>query len=76
MMARLQIDKDERTDTATQHATTVASANQANTTMESQIQTLLAQAQALQLVNTSNHGINYGRGRIRSDGLGRGCAQP
>ena len=37
MMARLQIDEDEHTATATQHATELASANQANSTMESQI---------------------------------------
>ena len=43
MMTRLQVDEDERATTATQHATTLASANQANTTMESQMQTLLAQ---------------------------------
>ena len=49
----LQINKDECTATATQHATELASANQANTTMESQMQTLLTQVQALQLANTS-----------------------
>ena len=43
MMARLQVYKDECTATATQHATKLASANQANATMESPIQTLLAQ---------------------------------
>ena len=52
MMARLQVDKDEHTATATQHATKIASANQANATMESQMQTLLTQVQALQLANT------------------------
>ena len=35
MMARLQIDKDERAATAIQNATKLASANQANATMES-----------------------------------------
>ena len=77
MMARLQVDKDEHTATATQHATTLASANQANATMESQMQTLPAQFQALQLANTPNHGINngYGRGRRRNDGRGRERAQ-
>ena len=35
MMVRLQVDEDERTATATQHATKLASANQANATMES-----------------------------------------
>ena len=71
-MARLQVDKDEHAATATQHANALASANQANTTMESQMQTLLAQFQALQLANTPSHGINYGRGRGRGRGAGRG----
>ena len=77
MMARLKIDKYKRTSTATQHATELASANQANATMESQMQTLLAQVQALQLANTPNHGINYsrGRGRRRGDRRGRGRAR-
>ena len=35
MMARLQVDKDERIATATQQSTTLASANQANATMKS-----------------------------------------
>ena len=43
MMARLQIVKDGRTATATQHATELASANKSNATMESQMQTLLSQ---------------------------------
>ena len=63
MMACLQIDKDEPTARATQHATELASSNQANATMESQMQTLLTKVQSLQLSNTPNHGINYGRGR-------------
>ena len=42
MMARLQIDKDECTATATQYATKLASAFQENATMESQMYTLLA----------------------------------
>ena len=71
MMARLQVDKDKRTATASHHATKLASTNQDNVTIESQIQTLLAQAQALQLSNTPNNGSNYGRGRGRS--AGRGC---
>ena len=75
MMARLQVDEDERTATATQHATVLVSANQANTTVESQMQTLLAQVQALQLANTPNHGSNYGRGRGHGSGRGRGHAQ-
>ena len=37
MMARLQVDEDERTATATQHANKLASANQANAMMESQM---------------------------------------
>ena len=79
MMARLQIDEYKRTATATatatQHATELASTNQANTTMESQIQTLRSQVQALQLTNTPNHGSNYGcgRGHGRGRGAGRGC---
>ena len=43
MMARLQIDEDERTATATQYATELASVNKAKATMESQMQTLLVQ---------------------------------
>ena len=35
MMARLQVDEDEHTATATQHATKIAPTNQANATMES-----------------------------------------
>ena len=58
MMARLQVNEDELTATATQHATAIAPANQANATMESQMQTLLAQVQSLQLSNTPNHGSN------------------
>ena len=78
MMERLQVDEDERTATVTQHATALVSANQANATIEFQMQTLLAQVQALQLSNTPNHGSNYGRGRGRkhSAGRGRGRAQP
>ena len=72
MMARLQVDEDECVATATQHAPALASANQSNATMESQMQTLLAQVQALQLANTPNHGSNYGRGRGRRRGAGRG----
>ena len=41
-MARLQDDKDKRTATATQHATEIASENQANAKMESHMQTLLS----------------------------------
>ena len=74
-MARLQVDEDERTVTATQYATKLASANQANTTMESQMQTLLAQVQDLQLTNTPHHGSNYGRSRGRGRGAGRGCGR-
>ena len=33
MMAHLKVDEDERAATATQHATALASANQANATM-------------------------------------------
>ena len=76
MMVRLQVDEDERASTATKHATTLVSVNQDNTTMELQMQTLLAQVQALQLTNTPNHGINYGRGRGRGAGRGRGRSQP
>ena len=77
-MARLQVYKEERTATATQHATTLASANQANTTMDSQMQTLLAQVQDLKLANTPTHGSNSGRGRGRRRGAsrGHGRAQP
>ena len=77
-MVRLQVEEDKRAGAATQHATKIASANQANTTMESQMQTLLAQVQALQLYNTPNHGINYGRGRghRRGSSRGRGRDQP
>ena len=35
MMTRLYFDKDECTDTATQHATELVSSNQANAMMES-----------------------------------------
>ena len=79
MMSRLRIEEDEHTATATQHTTKLASANQANTTMESQMQTLLIQVQALQLANTPNHRKNYGhgrgRGRGRGLGRGRGCGR-
>ena len=34
MMARLQVDEDERVASATQHATTLSSSNQATATME------------------------------------------
>ena len=37
MMARLKTDEDKHTVTAKQHASELASANQANTTMESQM---------------------------------------
>ena len=76
MMARLRVEKDKLTVTATQHTTALASANQANATMESQMQTLLGQVQALQLANNPNHGRNYGRGRRRGARRGRGSAQP
>ena len=46
-MVRLQVEEDKRAGAATQHATKIASANQANTTMESQMQTLLSQVLAL-----------------------------
>ena len=83
MMVRLQIKEDECTATATQHATELASANQANATMESQMQTLLSQVQDLQLAITHGkqtnhrnnfvrrHGHSYGRGRSASRGTGR-----
>ena len=61
MMARLQVDEDEHTATATQHTTKRVSANQDSTTMELQMQILLAQVQALQLDNTPHNGRNYGR---------------
>ena len=35
IMACLQVDKDERAATATQHATSLASTNQSNATMDS-----------------------------------------
>ena len=70
MMARLQVDEDERTATATQHATELASAHQANATMEPHMQTLLSQVQAIQLAKTPNHGSNYGH--ICSCGCRRG----
>ena len=80
MMARLQIYEDESTGIATQHATKLASVNQTNATMESEIHTLLTQVQALQLSNTQNNGNNYGRRRGRGRGLGsgrgRGPARP
>ena len=76
MMARIQLDGDERTAIATKNATKLASANQANATMESKMKTLLAQVQALQLANTPNHVRNYGRGRRRGTGRGRGRALP
>ena len=82
MMARLQIDEDERIATATQHATELASASQANASMESQMQNLLTQIQTLQLANTPNHGNNYGCGSGRGRGRGRSarrshrCALP
>ena len=75
-MARLQIDKDECTTPATQNATELASANQANANKESQMQTILTQVQALQLANTPNHGSNYGHGRGRGAGRGCGRARP
>ena len=37
MMARLQIDEEERTATVTQHATKLASTNQSNARIKSQI---------------------------------------
>ena len=79
IMARLQVDKDERVTTATQQANTLTSSNQANETMELQMQTLLSQVQALQLANTPNHGRNYSRGcgsgRGRGASRGRGRSQ-
>ena len=84
MMARLQINKDERIATATQNPTKIASANQANATMESQMQTLLTHVQDPQLANTPNHGSNYSRGRgcrhrrgvVRGHGSVRPSAPP
>ena len=55
MIARLQVDEYERTATATQYATELVFVNQDNATMELQMQTLLAQVQALHLSNTPNH---------------------
>ena len=52
MMTRIQIDEDERKATAAHHATKLASANEANATMESQMKTILSQVEALQLANT------------------------
>ena len=65
-MARLQVDEDERIATATQHATELASTNQDNATMESQMQTLIDKVQALQLANTPNHGADVHRRLTRS----------
>ena len=59
MMVRLQINEHERTSTATQNATKLASDYQANVTMESQMHTLLTQVPSLQLANTPSHGNNY-----------------
>ena len=42
IMARLQVDEDERTATATQHANKLASANKGNATMDLHMQNLLA----------------------------------
>ena len=75
-MARLQIDEDKRTATATQHATELASENQANATMESQMHTLLTQVQTLQLASTPKHGSNYGRRTGHRVGRGRGRTRP
>ena len=71
-MARPQVDQDERKATGTQHATELASANQANATMDTKMQNLLAQVQALQLANTPTNGSNYGRGRSHRHAAGRG----
>ena len=81
MMTRFQINEDNRTANAAQHGTELVSANQANATMESQMQTLLSQVHALQLANTHGnqtnngekigHGLSCGRGR----GLGRGASR-
>ena len=74
MMAQLQIDEDEHTATSTQYATELASTNQANATMEYQMQTILSQVQYLQLANThgnqTNHGSNFGCGCGRGHGCG------
>ena len=51
IMARLKIDKEERTSTATQHATKLDSTNQDNYKMESQMKILLDQVHALPLAN-------------------------
>ena len=56
MMARLPIDKDEQTATATQHSTKLSYVNHSNATMEYQMHTLLARVQALYLANTPNYG--------------------
>ena len=69
MMARLQINEEKCTSTATEHTTELTSANQANSTMESQMQTLLNQFQAFQRTNIPNHGKNY----VRRRGCGRRC---
>ena len=78
MMARFQVYEDKGADTATQYATELVFVNQDNATMELQMQTLLAQVQALQLANTPNHGSNYGRvhGHGRGAGRGSGRARP
>ena len=55
MMARLQIDEDEGTATATQDATELASANLANAIMDFQMQNLIYQVQALHLANTHGY---------------------
>ena len=60
-MTRFQINEDNRTANAAQHATELVSANQANATMESQMQTLLSQVHSLQLSNTHGNQTNNGK---------------
>ena len=61
IMARLQIDEDERTSNASQHATKLASTNQTNATMVPQMQNILSQVHALQLANTHKNQTNHGK---------------
>ena len=77
MMVRLQIKEDKHTATTAQHVTDLASANQANATMESQMQTLLSQVHSLYIASThgneNKHGKNFGR--ICGCGRGRGASR-
>ena len=72
MMAHLQVNEDKHVATGTQHATALASANQANAMMESQMPNIFAHVHALQLANTPKHGSNYSHGRGRGRGASRG----